>query len=203
MKAEAKINFFKTPSAFRKWLEKNHEIKKELVVGFYKRGTGKPSITWPESVDEALCFGWIDGIRKRVDDECYTIRFTPRKPRSIWSTININRVKDLASLGKMSRAGLKAFEKRDEKKSGIYSYERATSQLSPDFLKKFRANKEAWKYFHTTPPWYQRTATHWVTSAKKEETRSSRLERLIESSSKGEFIAPLTRQGTQKKEKES
>lgn len=198
MKAEAKIHFFKTPSDFRKWLEKNHETKKELVVGFYKRDTGKPSITWPESVDEALCFGWIDGIRKRVDDECYTIRFTPRKPRSIWSTININRVKELISIEKMLPAGLEAFGKRDEKRSGIYSHERAASQLSPGFLKKFKANKEAWKYFRATAPWYQRTAAHWVTSAKKEETRSGRLERLIESSSKAEFITPLARPGRQK-----
>jgi uncharacterized protein YdeI (YjbR/CyaY-like superfamily) len=203
MTEKYKINFFKTPAAFRKWLEKNHERKKELVVGFYKRGTGKPSITWPESVDEALCCGWIDGIRKRIDDESYTIRFTPRKPRSTWSTININRVKELTSHGKMSAAGLKAFEKRDEKSSAIYSYEREASQLSPEFLKKFRAKKGAWKYFMATPPWYQRTAIHWVTSAKKEETKLSRLERLIESSSKAEFIGPLARPGTQKKVKKS
>src|SRR5688572_28858215 len=144
--------FFPTPDAFRAWLEKNHETAPELLVGFYKKGSGKPSIDWPQSVDQALCFGWIDGVRKRIDDESYTIRFTPRRKGSIWSAINIARVKELTQLGLMRPAGLRAFEALSAKKSGIYAYENAMKTFPPAEEKKFRANRKAWKYFNDQPP---------------------------------------------------
>ena len=139
-----KPTFFKTPAAFRAWLQKHHAVERELLVGFCKRGSGKPSITWPESVDEALAFGWIDGVRRRVDDEVYTIRFTPRKPTSTWSAVNIKRVGELTAAGRMAPAGLAAFEKRDEKRSAIYSYERETATFDAASLKEFRSDKKAW-----------------------------------------------------------
>ena len=171
--------FFSTQSAFRKWLEKNHDKVKELSVGFYKVKTGKPSITWSESVDEAICFGWIDGIRKSIDNESYCIRFTPRKPKSIWSAINIKKVEELTKQGLMYPAGLAAFSKREENKSRIYSYEKDVAILSDVFLKKFKANKKAWKFFQSMAPSYQNTAIHWVMSAKQEITKVKRLDELI------------------------
>ena len=174
--------FFATPAAFRKWLEKHHDKEKELLVGFYKRDSGKPSITWPESVDAALSFGWIDGVRKRIDGESYTIRFTPRRRGSIWSAVNIKRVAELEKLGLMTDAGRRAFEARDEKKSAIYAYEKAPQEFPATMLKRFQANKKAWKWFSEQAPWYRRVTTHWVVSAKKEETRERRLETLIEDS---------------------
>ncbi len=186
--------FFPTPPKFRAWLEKYHENKQELWVGFYKKSSGKPSITWSESVDEALCFGWIDGLRKRVDDLSYTIRFTPRKPRSIWSAINIKRAQELRTAGKMSAAGLQVFAKRSDDRSAIYSYERRKlAQFGITHEKNFRANQPAWSFFQSQPPGYRRVATYWVTSAKKEETRAKRLGILIECSARGESIAPLRR----------
>jgi uncharacterized protein YdeI (YjbR/CyaY-like superfamily) len=167
---------------FRKWLAKNHDKTDELLVGFYKRGSGRPSITWPESVDCALSYGWIDGVRRRIDDESYSIRFTPRRKGSIWSAINIRRVAELEKLGLMTDAGRKAFEKRDEKKSAIYSYEKAPQTLPPAMEKRFRANKKAWEWYSKQPPWYRRVTTHWVVSAKKEETRERRLATLIDDS---------------------
>ena len=176
-----KATFFGSPAAFRRWLEENHALACELLVGFYKRDSQKPSITWPESVDEALCFGWIDGIRKRVDEVSYTIRFTPRKPTSNWSSVNIRRVHELTSLGLMHPAGLKAFERRDEKKSAIYSYEqRHSAKFTPELEKEFRANKKAWDFFRSQAPGYQKMATYWVMSAKREETRRGRLAKLME-----------------------
>jgi len=183
-----KPTFFPTPAAFRRWLEKNHEKATELLVGFYKRDSGKPSITWPESVDQALCFGWIDGVRRRIDDVSYSIRFTPRRRGSIWSAINIRRATALTEEGLMSPAGLRAFEARDEKKSAIYSYENRPRTLPPEAEKAFRANKKAWEYFNAQPPWYRRVATHWVVSAKKEETRARRLATLIADSAAGRRI---------------
>jgi uncharacterized protein YdeI (YjbR/CyaY-like superfamily) len=191
-----KPRFFATPAAFRAWLEEHHTRSAELVVGFYKKGSGKPSITWPESVDAALCFGWIDGIRRRVDELSYTIRFTPRKPASIWSAVNIKRVQELTKQGLMQPAGLQAFERRDEAKSAIYAYEQRNSAVFPDsFEKQFRANKSAWDFFQSQPPWYRRTVTHWVISAKKEETRLRRLTTLIEDSAHHRTIRQLTRPG--------
>ncbi|MGH7493634.1 MAG: YdeI/OmpD-associated family protein [bacterium] len=185
--------FFKAPSDWRKWLERNHDRAQELWVGFYKRDSGKPSITWPESVDGALCFGWIDGVRKSIDATSYKIRFTPRRPGSIWSAINIKRVAELTKLGLMHVAGLKVFRERDPKKSGRYSFEQKPLQLDPAYVKELRANKKAWIYFQAQPPWYRRTSSFWVMSAKQEETRRRRLARLIDDSEHGRSIAPLTR----------
>jgi uncharacterized protein YdeI (YjbR/CyaY-like superfamily) len=188
-----RITFFKSPAEFRGWLERHHDEAQELWVGFYKKDSGKPSITWPESVDEALCFGWIDGIRKSVDGISYTVRFTPRKSRSIWSAINIKRVQALKKMGRMQAAGLKAFEARDSKRSGVYSFEQRRPKLDVAYEKKLQANKAAWKFFQAQAPWYQRTSSWWVMSAKKEETRRKRLATLIDDSAHGRTIAPLTR----------
>jgi len=181
--------FFATPAEFRRWFEGNHEKTKELWVGFYKKSTGKPSITWPESVDAALCFGWIDGIRKRIDDVSYAIRFTPRKPGSNWSAINIGRVQELMKQGRMHPAGIQAFETRVKEKSGVYTYEqRHTIQLNENYEKIFRANLKAWEFFQKQAPSYRKIAVYWVMSAKQEETRAKRLAKLIEGSQKGRRI---------------
>jgi uncharacterized protein YdeI (YjbR/CyaY-like superfamily) len=183
--------FFATPEAFRAWLEQHHADETELLVGFWKRDSGKPSMTWPESVDEALCFGWIDGIRRSLGAESYTIRFTPRKPRSNWSAVNIARVAELQRLGRMRPAGQKVFDERVPSKQ--YSYEARPEALSPEYEKLFRKNKKAWTYFQAEAPWYRRAATHWVMSAKKEETRERRLAELIERSGAGLHIKQLIR----------
>ncbi|HWN99403.1 MAG TPA: YdeI/OmpD-associated family protein [Blastocatellia bacterium] len=188
-----KPTFFKSQSDFRKWLEKHHATSKELLVGFYKRSSSRPSITWPQSVDEALCFGWIDGIRRSLDDISYTIRFTPRRPASIWSAINIKRAQELIDQELMRPAGLKAFQAKKENKSGIYSYEQRSVKLPEPYERRFKRNKTAWAFFEAQPPWYRKTAGWWVVSAKKEETRLTRLTRLIEDSASGRTIAPLTR----------
>jgi uncharacterized protein YdeI (YjbR/CyaY-like superfamily) len=189
-----KPTFFATPSKFRAWLKEHHAEAREVWVGFYKKDSGKPSITWPESVDQALCFGWIDGIRKSVDASSYTIRFTPRKPDSTWSAINIKRAKELAGQGLMSPAGLKAFEKRSDEKSAIYSYEqRRSAQLSAADSRRFRANSRAWAFYQSLPAWYRRITAWGIISAKKEETRAKRLNALIQSSERGESVAPLAR----------
>lgn len=186
--------FFATPADLREWLEHNHATAQELWAGFYKKGTGRPSITWPESVDEALCFGWIDGIRKGIDDTSYTIRFTPRKPSSIWSTVNIRRVGELAELGRMQPAGLAAFAKRKEEKSGIYSHEqRDAAVLEAESEQQFRANQAAWEFFQAQPASYRKAAIWWVVSAKQEVTRHKRLATLIDDSAHSRTIAPLTR----------
>ncbi len=190
----SKPHFFPTPAAWRAWLEEHHAEAEELWVGLYKRDSGRPSITWPEAVDGALCFGWIDGVRKSIDTISYRIRFTPRKPRSIWSAINVKRVSELSTSGLMHPAGLAAFQKRDGKRSEIYSYEqRKAAKLPAAFEKKFRANKAAWKFFQVQAPWYRRTSSFWVISAKKEETRLKRLASLIEDSAQQRTIPALTR----------
>jgi uncharacterized protein YdeI (YjbR/CyaY-like superfamily) len=188
-----KITFFESPSEWRRWLERHHDEARELWVGFYKKSSGKPSITWPESVDEALSFGWIDGVRKSVDDESYSIRFTPRRPRSVWSAVNVKRARELIEMGRMHPAGLKAFEERVQERSGIYSYENQRQELAEGYARKLKANKKAWEFFRAQPPGYQRTVAHWVMSAKKEETRAKRLATLIENSASGRRIAPLAR----------
>jgi uncharacterized protein YdeI (YjbR/CyaY-like superfamily) len=189
-----KPRFFPKLADWRSWLEKHHADTDELWVGFYKRDSGRPSITWPESVDGALCFGWIDGVRHSIDAISYKIRFTPRKPKSTWSAINIKRVKELTRLNLMHPAGLAAFEKRDGDHSAIYSYEqRKTAEFPPTYEKRFKANPKAWAYFQSRPAWYQRTATYWVISAKKEETREKRLATLIDCSGRSATIPPLTR----------
>jgi uncharacterized protein YdeI (YjbR/CyaY-like superfamily) len=175
-----KPTFFPTPADFRAWLEAHHDKLREHLVGFHKIASGKPSITWPESVEVALCFGWIDGIRKSLDETSYTIRFTPRKPTSTWSAININLVRKLTEQGLMHPAGLKAFAARNEKKSAIYAYEqRKTARFTRDQEEQFRANKPAWEFFCSQAPWYQRVCTYWVITAKREETKLKRLSELI------------------------
>ena len=186
--------FFASPSELRNWFEKYHETTQELWVGFYKTSSGKPSVTWPEAVDQALCFGWIDGVRKGIDDLSYIIRFTPRKPHSNWSSVNIKRVGELIKLGLMQPAGLKTFQERDQNKSGLYSYEqRKNSQLDPAYENQLRANKKAWEFFQSRPPSYQQPAIWWVMSAKQEETRLKRLAILIECSEQERTVPPLTR----------
>jgi uncharacterized protein YdeI (YjbR/CyaY-like superfamily) len=177
-----KATFFALPTDFRKWLEKNHKTEKELVVGFYKVGTGKASINWSESVDQALCFGWIDGVRKSIDSESYCIRFTPRKPTSIWSAINIKKVEALTKAGLMTPEGQKAFSLKKDDRSNIYSHEKEVKTLDSHFEKLFKENKMAWDFFNTQAPSYKKTITHWITSAKQEKTKLARLEKLIKMS---------------------
>lgn len=192
MSASEKATFFATPAEFRAWLKKHHSSTSELWVGFYKKGSGRPSITWPEAVDEALCVGWIDGIRKSIDEESYRIRFTPRKPRSTWSAVNLARVEVLTREGRMRPAGLEAFAKRKEAKTGIYAYEqRKAAELDEVSEQRFRSDPEAWEYFQSRPPGYRKTAIWWVVSAKREETRRKRLEQLIEDSRNQRPIAQL------------
>jgi len=178
--------FFAKQSDFRKWLKKNHKKETELVVGFYKVGSGKPSMTWSQSVDEALCFGWIDGVRKRLNDTSFVQRFTPRRAKSIWSLINVRHVERLRKEGRMQPAGLAAFEQREAKRTGVYSFENRPRELSVEFMKQFQANKKAWDFFQSEPPYIRRVCVFWVMSAKKEETKIRRLEQLIESSAKGQ-----------------
>ena len=187
--------FFANQIQFRKWMEKNHEKDSELWVGFYKKDSGKESITWPQAVDEALCFGWIDGIRKSIDSLSYMIRFTPRKSTSNWSVINIKRAKELSELGLMHPAGISVFKNRDEKKSNQYSFEQKSVKLDEEYEKKFRANKKAWNHFQSMAPSYKKTATWWVMSAKQEETRERRLNILIKDSELAQKIGPLKRPG--------
>jgi len=186
--------FFAKPSEFHAWLQKNHDKASEIWVGFHKKSSGKPSITMQESVDEALCFGWIDSVRRSVNDTSYTNRFTKRKARSTWSAVNIRRAEELISLGRMQPAGTKAFEQRTYERSAIYSYEqRQSAKLNGAFEKQFRANTKAWKFFRAQAPWYQRVAAFWVVSAKKDDTRLKRLAKLIDDSENGRTIPPLTR----------
>ncbi|TWR25790.1 bacteriocin-protection protein [Mucilaginibacter pallidiroseus] len=177
--------FFEKPAKFREWLQANHTSQTELLVGFYKTGTGRASITWPQSVDEALCFGWIDGVRRSLGPESYTIRFTPRKPGSIWSAVNINKVEALIKSGLMQPAGLAAYAKRTEEKSRIYSFENEAMKFSAPYLKAFKVNKKAWAFFEAQAPWYKKTSIHRVMTAKQEKTKESRLQALIKASEEG------------------
>ena len=180
--------FFETPAHFRAWLQGHAHLQTELLVGFYKTGSGKPSITWPQSVDEALCFGWIDGVRRSVDSESYSIRFTPRKPTSIWSAVNIKKVADLTAKGLMQPAGLAAYAKRKEERSAIYSFEVEAKELTPAYEKIFKANKKAWDFFQSQAPWYKRLSIHRIMTAKQEKTQLSRLAAIITANEKGEKI---------------
>jgi uncharacterized protein YdeI (YjbR/CyaY-like superfamily) len=185
--------FFSTPEKFRRWLEKNHAKEQELWVGYYKKASGVPSLTWAEAVDQALCFGWIDGLLRRIDEKTHMQRFTPRKKTSNWSARNIGRVAELTAQGLMRPAGIKAFEDRTQARSGVYSYEnRKSAKLTPAQEKEFRRNKKAWEFFSSRPPSYRRPAIWWVVSAKKEETRRRRFEQLIEDSKQGRTIRSLT-----------
>jgi len=193
---EGKPRFFAIPDDFRAWLEKHHASATELVVGFHKKHTGRASMTWTESVREALCYGWIDGIRRSLGDDSYTIRFTPRKPGSNWSSRNVRHVEELTREGRMAPAGLAAFEARRPDRTGVYSFERRQpARLEPAQERQFRTNKAAWKFFESQPPSYRKTAVHWVVSAKREETRSRRLAQLIEDSAAGRRLAQLTPPG--------
>ncbi len=183
--------FFSTQSAFRKWLVKHHNTSSELLVGYYKTNSGRKSITWPQSVDEALCFGWIDGVRKSIDDLSYTIRFTPRRNNSIWSAVNTGRAKELIHLNLMAPPGLEAFNKRDEKRTQRYSFEQKNVRLGPAYERRLRANKKAWTFFHSLAPSTRKPSMWWVMSAKKEETQRRRLDVLITASAQGQLIPPL------------
>jgi uncharacterized protein YdeI (YjbR/CyaY-like superfamily) len=186
-----KPQFFSDQLKFRKWLEKNHNKKDELLVGFYKKNSGKPSVTWEESVDQALCFGWIDGIRKSLDEVSYSIRFTPRKNNSKWSTKNINRVEELIKLKLMQPSGLAVYNKRKEEKSHTYSFEQRIVELDKEFELTLKKNERAYKFFQAQIPSYRKPAIHWVMSAKQEKTRLQRLGTLIKCSEAGELIPPL------------
>lgn len=179
--------YFENAEAFRRWLERHAATTPELIVGFYKVGSGKPSMTWSESVDEALCFGWIDAVRKRIDDASYQIRFTHRKPTSIWSAINIAKFHSLDAQGRMTHAGAAAFAHRREERSVVYAYEQEnTASLSAQELRAFRRDAAAWKYWQSTPPGYQKQILHRITTAKKAETRAARLAKLMALSAAGE-----------------
>jgi uncharacterized protein YdeI (YjbR/CyaY-like superfamily) len=193
--------FFSTPADLRKWLNANGQKQSELWVGFYKKSSEKPGITYPEAIDEALCLGWIDGVRKSVASDAYTIRFTPRKTKSQWSAVNIRNVERLTKAGRMTLVGLKAFEgAKDQPRK--YSFEqKEESRFDPTGERKFRANGKAWAFFQSQPPWYRRTSTFWVMSAKKEETRQRRLETLIADSESGKSIKLLTRPVPKRNEK--
>ncbi len=184
------IRFFKTPGEFRRWLKTNHVKVAELWVGFYKVDSGKPSITWMESVDQALCFGWIDGVRKSIDGESYKIRFTPRKPTSNWSKVNIKRYGELLESGLVQTAGKAAFEATSSKRRD-YSYEQRQREMSAEYIRLLKKNKKAWEYFSTEAQWYQRTVSFWVMCAKKEQTQLRRLEQLIADCENGMRIGPV------------
>lgn len=177
--------FFSSAQKFRQWLEKNHDKATELFVGFYKKASGKKSLTYPEAVEEALCFGWIDGVRKTIDETSYMQRFTPRKPRSIWSNVNVGHVERLKKEGRMAEPGLKAYALRDPNRTGIYAFENEPREFSPEFEKKFRANKRAWEFFESEPPSIRKVCISWVMTAKKEETRLRRLDQLIARAAQG------------------
>jgi uncharacterized protein YdeI (YjbR/CyaY-like superfamily) len=194
MSTSIEPTFFETPAGFRAWLEANHDSAAEFWVGFYKKSTGLPSITWPQAVDQALCFGWIDGIRKSHAANSYKIRFTPRRARSTWSAVNIRRVGELQTLGLMQAAGLKAFAERTEANSAIHSYEQKDeAKLDAVFEAQLRANKPAWTFFQAQAAGYRRAAIRWVMSARQAATQQKRLAQLIDDSAHERTIPPLTR----------
>ena len=186
--------FFATPAAWRKWLEANHAKKSELLVGFHKTSTGKACMTWSESVDEALCFGWIDGVRRSAGDTAYTIRFTPRTASSNWSLVNLRRMKTLIAEGRAKPAGLRAFEARRDDRTGVYSFEQQRNpKLLPAEERRLRENRDAWAFFQAQPPGYRRVVTFWVVSAKREDARERRLAQLIRDSAAGQRVGLLRR----------
>jgi uncharacterized protein YdeI (YjbR/CyaY-like superfamily) len=188
--------FFATPEELAAWLEEHHETEDELWVGLYKKASGKPSVTWPDVVEQVLRFGWIDGIRRGIDAESYANRITPRRPGSNWSAVNVAKVEELKQRGLMTPAGLRAYEARTPERTGVYSFERAeAAQLPPEFEQRFRAEADAWAWFEARPPSYRRTATHWVVSAKRPETRERRLATLIEAAAAGRMPKALTPPG--------
>jgi uncharacterized protein YdeI (YjbR/CyaY-like superfamily) len=193
--AQPKPRFFRSADDFRDWLAKHHATRTELVVGFHKKSAKRASITYAEALDEALVFGWIDGIRRSLDEASYTIRFTPRRPTSVWSAINIKRVGELTKAGRMQPAGLAAFAKRDPKKSVIYAYERGEAKrvlLDGETMASLKADREAWAFFDVQAPWYKRNCAHWLVNAKRAETRAKRLVTLIDCCRRGKRIPPLS-----------
>lgn len=187
-----KIVHFSSQEELRKWLAKNHAAASELFVGFYKKSSGKEGATYSEALDQALCFGWIDGVRRSIDADSYMIRFTPRKPKSIWSLVNVRHAERLQKAGKMAEPGLKAFALREKHRTGIYSFEQKRPGLSAKYKNFFSADTRAWEFFAKQAPWYQRTAGYWVSSAKQEETRMRRLAKLMEVSANGRRLDQLT-----------
>jgi uncharacterized protein YdeI (YjbR/CyaY-like superfamily) len=185
--------YFRTPSDLRAWFEANHASARELLLAYFKKDSGKPSVTWPESVDEALCVGWIDGVRRSIDEERYVIRFSPRRPGSIWSAINMRRARALAKEKRMRPAGLEAFAARQENKIGVYSYEKRPAGLVEPYRSVLKKNRKAWAFYEAQPGSYKRAACWWILSAKKEETRRQRLARLVELSAGGRRIPQFTR----------
>jgi uncharacterized protein YdeI (YjbR/CyaY-like superfamily) len=185
--------FFASPEEFYAWLEGHHDTETEVYAGYYKAHTGRRGMSWSEAVDQALCFGWIDGRLNRIDDESHMQRFTPRKPGSNWSNVNVAKVEQLTKAGLMRPAGLAAFERRTKDRTGVYSFERENAGLPPEYEKRLRANHAAAEYFDSRPPWYRRAAVHWVTSAKREETRERRLDQLVQDSADGVDVKPLRR----------
>jgi len=185
------VHFFETPDQWRAWLEEHHERATEVEVGFRRKASGLPTMTWSEAVDEALCFGWIDGVRRGIDETSYRIRFTPRKKGSVWSRVNVDNVARLTEAGRMRPAGVAAFEARTAERSGVYSHERPQA-LAPEYEARLRANAAAWEDWSSRPPSYRRQAAHWVASAKREETRERRLAQLIESCAAGRRVPPLS-----------
>ena len=181
-------NFFPTEANFRRWLEGHHTTAPELLVGFWKKGSGRPSIDWPQARDQALCFGWIDGVRKSLGEEAYTFRFTPRRKGSIWSKVNVERFAALTAAGQMTEAGAQAYEE-NKHKTGLYSYEKPLACLSADETKEFRRHKQAWAYWESQPPSYRKLVLNWITTAKRTETRAKRLATLIEDCRAGRRIA--------------
>ena len=184
----AKPTYFRTSADFRRWLKANHDTAPELLVGFWKKSTGNPSIDWPQARDQALCFGWIDGIRKSLGDDAYTIRFTPRRKGSIWSKVNVERFAALKADGQMTEAGERAYEE-NKHKTGLYSYEKPLASLSADEAKAFRRHKRAWAYWESHPPGYRRLVLNWITTARKAETRARRLATLVDDCDAGRRIA--------------
>ena len=180
--------YFESADAFRAWLAENHETATELLVGFWKVGSGQPSLTWPEAVDQALCFGWIDGVRRGVDEQRYTIRFSPRRRGSTWSNVNVAKVERLLAAGLMAPAGIKAWEERDPAKTGIYSFENERQPLAPEYERVLRSDEAAWAFWERQPPSYRRMATYWIMSAKQEATRQRRLARVVADSAAGKRI---------------
>ena len=185
--------FFGSAAEWRAWLAEHHGTKSECLVGFVKVTTGDANLTWSESVDEALCFGWIDGVRRRIDDRSYSIRFTPRKPGSTWSAVNVKKIEALRAAGRMTAAGERAIAARSDAKTAIYAYEREAAELSDAEAERFRADAAAWEFFERQAAWYRRTAIHWVTNAKRDETRTRRLTQLIADSAAGRRLRQLSR----------
>ena len=195
----AEVHFFETPERLRDWLAEHHATAAELWVGFHKVATGRPSVTWPQVVDEALCVGWIDGVRYGVDGDSWKIRLTPRRRGSTWSAVNVRRFGELDAAGRVLPAGRRAFNAREEARTAIYSYERERAVLDAEAEAAFRVNEAAWRWWEAATPSYRRTATHWVTSAKRQDTRDRRLATLIESSAEGRPVPPLTPPGANRR----